>query len=308
MTQLTLALRKLDVMTDDTSGRGSKPLPSPRLADWQGFGMRVIRELSGGHQSRTFLGEINRQPVVAKLTDSRLVDRHLHDSRIRMLVKLAGVASGAAAGVVAPIRHCGRYSNQLGNWRVVVYPYVNGLSPNLHDSGDVSLMGRTLAKLHRAMAKLPPYDLAMVATLRVPGAALPADAPFQLLHGDFGCANLLFNDDGVRVFDFDDCGYGPVEFELGNSLFMVLFDATVRSDLPMFERFRRWFMDAYQEESRRLIDDHLVDEMIELRRNALRYWLDHLNEAPTGIRTSSPTWHATLRAFTTPPTDVRRVS
>jgi hypothetical protein len=100
----------------------------------------------------------------------------------------------------------------LGGWRAVVFPYISGSPPDLLNEGTVVLMGRALATLHRAMAKLPLFDLAMV-------------------------------------------------------------------------------------ESGRRIDHQYLDAMIELRRSALRYWLDHLDEAPIGIRSSSPEWHTTLRSF-----------
>lgn len=293
MTQQALTLGKPRLVAAQTTRTALKAVPSPRLAEWQHFGMRVIRELSGGHQSRTFLGEIDRRPVIVKLTNGRVVDQRTHDVQIKMMVNL----SGAEPGVVGPIRHRGSYANQLGEWRAVVFPYINGSPPDLLNKGDVTLMGHRLATLHRATARLPPFDLATVAALRIPGADLPADAPFQLLHGDFSNANLLLGEDIVNVLDFDDCAYGPVEFELGNSLFMVLFDATLTGDMSVFEDFRRWFIDAYAAESSLQIDDQRLDEMIELRRRALRYWLDHLDQAPIGIRSSSAEWRVTLRRF-----------
>lgn len=108
---------------------------------------------------------------------------------------------------------------------------------------------------------------------------------------------MLFDGDRTRVIDFDDCGYGPVEFELGNTLYMVLFDATLNNDPRSYERFRQWFCDSYAAEAARVISEVDLDRSIELRRSALRYWLDHPAEAPIGIRSASTEWHRQLRIF-----------
>jgi Ser/Thr protein kinase RdoA (MazF antagonist) len=49
--------------------------------------------------------------------------------------------------------------------------------------------------------------------------ALPADA---LVHGDLLPDNLLASADGIRIIDFDDCGWSWYGFELATSLFSLL--------------------------------------------------------------------------------------
>jgi Ser/Thr protein kinase RdoA (MazF antagonist) len=156
-------------------------------------------------------------------------------------------------------------------------------------------MAHTLAELHRVMAAIPIGDVGPVAALEIGDAY---QLPVQLLHGDFSAANIRLHDGQARVFDFDDCGSGPVQFDVANTLYMVMFDATVTGNPGRYERFREWFVDAYRSATGRSMDDALLDTMIELRRDALRFWIDHLDEAPTGIRTSSPDWIAVLRRFT----------
>jgi Ser/Thr protein kinase RdoA (MazF antagonist) len=119
----------------------------------------------------------------------------------------------------------------------------------------------------------------------------------MLLHGDYLPVNVLLDGDRTRVIDFDDCGYGPVEFELGNTLSMVLFDATLNNDPRSYERFRQWFCDSYAAEAGPALSEVDVNRSIELRRSALRYWLDHPAEAPIGIRSASPEWRRQLRVF-----------
>jgi Ser/Thr protein kinase RdoA (MazF antagonist) len=236
--------------------------------------------------------------VVVKLTDERLVEPEQFERRLDALVELAQ-ANGDAVG---PQRHRGAFMNRLCGWLVVVYPFIDGTQPDLDRERDVARMGRTLAGLHRSMAALPTPGLRVVAALRVASPAtteLHSDRS-QLIHGDFAPANLCIAAGRLRVFDFDDCGSGPVEFDVGNALYMVLFDATIDEAPARYHRFRPWFVDAYRAEAEEPIDDDVLDTVIELRRSALRHWLDNLGEAPIGIRTSSPQWRRTLRSFTDP--------
>ena len=119
----------------------------------------------------------------------------------------------------------------------------------------------------------------------------------QLLHGDFSHANLLFADRRARVFDFDDCGYGPVEFEVGNTLYTMLFDAAMSSEMECYERFRSWFVDEYRSASGHDVPDALVEASIRSRVEALGRWIDQPDSAPIGIRTATPAWRDSLRAF-----------
>lgn len=140
--------------------------------------------------------------------------------------------------------------------------------------------------------------LPLISALRV-ASTVRADAAStdQLLHGDFSASNLRQTDDGVRVFDFDDCGYGPPEFDVANALYMVLFDQTVHGTFPTYETFRRSFIDGYLNSSEPSIGLGTLDHFIDLRVQALAAWLDDLDSAPTGIRTAPSAWHATLRSF-----------
>ncbi len=273
------------------------PLALPGTADWTRLGLRMGPELSGGYQSRVFSAQADDR-VVVKLTDERLVDPEQVARRLGTLVELARVNDSA----VGPQRHRGKFINRLCGWLVVVYPFVDGAQPDLDRESDVARMGRTLAGLHRSMAEIPTSGLPAVAALRVTAPATTELHPdrSQLIHGDFAAANLCLAGGRLRVFDFDDCGTGPIEFDVGNALYMVLLDSTIGVAPARYHQFRSWFADAYRTEAAEPIADDVLDEMIELRRSALRHWLDNLGEAPVGIRTSSPEWRRTLRAFTDP--------
>jgi Ser/Thr protein kinase RdoA (MazF antagonist) len=271
------------------------PHALPRAIMWERLGLVPIRQVSGGHQSRVFIAQTTRGRVVVKLTDERFVDLPRFERGLEMLVDLARQDDHA----VGPQLHNGEYLNRLDGWLAVVYPFVTGVMPNVERDGDVVTMGRTLARLHRSMSRLPTFELPAVAGFEFAQVAMPESPPvqIQLIHGDFAAANLRLQAGRVRVFDFDDCGSGSLEFEVANTLYMVLFDSTINGNPATYERFRRQFVDSYRTESGKPVDDGILDSMIDLRRDALRYWLTNLDDAPIGIKTSSPEWRMTLRSF-----------
>ena len=262
------------------------------LAEWRQVGLEDVRALTGGHQSRVFSGQLGDRRVVAKLTNAEYVDERQFTARINMLETLAQLDSS----VVAPRRVRGHLLQQQAGWLIAVFPFAEGEPPDINQPADVSLMGRTLANLHRALASVPPTDIGQVAALKVTTRSPPGSPP-QLLHGDFSTSNLPHHDGALRVFDVDDCGYGPVEFDVANTLYMELFDAVRNNRRARYTAFRASFVDAYASESRRNIDDNALDELIEVRRDALSYWIDHLDHAPIGIRTSPPEWLEQLRSL-----------
>ncbi len=270
----------------------SLPLPADRM--WSSIGVVCGQELHGGYQSRVFEGTCGDDRVVVKLSDSRLVDEH-YRQRVEMTSLLAEIDDS----VVGPLTTNVGIVAELGDWFAVVSPFVVGETPDICEEADVRRVATTMAGLHRSLRQFDPIDLPTVAAL---AAAEPPINPAefgqrQLLHGDFSPANLLFSDRRVRVFDFDDCGYGPIEFEVGNTLYMVLFDAAMSSELERYERFRAWFVDEYRSASSQRLPDELVDTSIGLRVQALGRWIDEPESAPIGIRTATPAWRDSLRAF-----------
>jgi Ser/Thr protein kinase RdoA (MazF antagonist) len=272
------------------------PLALPEVRDWAGIGIRLGVELSGGFQSRVFSADVDG-PAVVKLTDARLVARAPFERRVEIVDLLARQNEE----VVGPQRHRGVFVNRLGGWLVVVTRFVDGRVPDIGRPADAIRMGRALARLHRTMAPVATGGVPDVAAF----AALPTEATglalgrAQLIHGDFAASNLRLRDDGVRldVLDLDDCGTGPVAFDVGNALYMVLFDATIDATAPRYEPFREWFVSGYRDQAEDPVDDAMLDAVIDLRRAALRHWLDHPSEAPIGIRMSPPAWRTTLRWF-----------
>jgi Ser/Thr protein kinase RdoA (MazF antagonist) len=270
----------------------SLPLPDERA--WSSIGVECVQELHGGYQSRILAGSCDGDRVVVKLTDSRLVDQ-----TYRRRVEVTALLAQMDDSVVGPLTTKAGVVVELGLWLAVVYPFVVGTTPDVCEEADVRRMALTMAGLHRSLQQLDPVDLPTVAALAgtEPPTNVEGFGGRQLLHGDFSPANLLISDGRVRVFDFDDCGYGPIEFEVGNTLYMVLFDAARSSEMERYERFRTWFVDEYRSASSHEVPDELVDTSIELRVQALGRWIDRPESAPIGIRTATPAWRESLRAF-----------
>jgi Ser/Thr protein kinase RdoA (MazF antagonist) len=101
----------------------------------------------------------------------------------------------------------------------------------------------------------------------------------------------------MTVFDFDDCGYGPIEFDVASSLYMELFGALQNDQMDHYINFRAGFVGAYMSESGVSIDDELLDDLVGVRRDALGHWIEHLDQAPIGIRNSPPEWLEQLKRF-----------
>lgn len=264
------------------------------------LGLSEVDALAGGHQSRVFRA-VRRDGarVAVKSMDASLVDREELEVRLGVVNALAD----RDPRVCRPVLLAGELIIDLamseGQDRYLVsYEFASGEEPDLTRASDAGRMGAALSGLHESMRKLPTVTLPVVGALRaasMDGAyAISTD---QLLHGDFSARNLRQTGEEVRIFDFDDCGYGPPEFDVANALYMVLFDQTRRGSLHTYETFRQSFIDGYLNSTGPSIQPDSLDCFIDLRVHALALWLDDLDSAPIGIRNAPSAWHATLRSF-----------
>lgn len=275
-------------------------LPS-RSADGVGarLGLRDLVELSGGHQSRVFRADSDRGPVIVKLVEALGVDRSTLAERLTMVTTLGR----RTEAVCAPVAIHGEVLHHLDTdggvrWYAVCYQFAAGERPDPDDPGDAALMGRALADLHRHLAALPPFRLPVVTAFRraAEGSPRRGVGPRQLLHGDFTSANIRVTAGRPRVVDFDDCGYGPVEFDLAQALYVELFDSVTRPAPGRYEAFRTAFLAGYGGRAG-VGSEAVLDLLITERVHTLGRWLDDPAQAPPGIRNSSAAWLATLRRF-----------
>jgi Ser/Thr protein kinase RdoA (MazF antagonist) len=106
---------------------------------------------------------------------------------------------------------------------------------------------------------------------------------FGLVHADMRLANILINNEEIRIIDFDDCGFG---------WFMYDFAAAISffEDAPEIPALRQSWLDGYTA-IRPLSDADLqiVDSMVLLRRMALLAWIGSHHETDLA-RSHAPTF------------------
>jgi len=257
-----------------------------------------VQAIAGGHQSQVFeVTLVDRRRAVAKVLDAAYVDVDSVIARVDAVAQLAELDSR----VCAPVPFEGGLVNAVDDGAgrpvlVVCYEFADGVAFDVMSSSDAELMGSTLAGLHRSLACLAPEGIPQLAALRAVTQSV-GEAQIQLLHGDFNSGNLRRSGSTVRVFDFEDCGFGPRTFEIANTLYMELFAATIDNQIDRYKPFEDAFLRGYATQDSEHIDRAAVDRFIDLRVSALERWLEDLTTAPIGIRTASPQWHETLRSF-----------
>lgn len=263
--------------------------------EWADLGFHDVAELGGGWQSHTFSVTGGEDTLVVKLTKADLVDRRVLECKTAMVAHLAQVEPLA----VGPVRVCGSLVHHHGEWLVTATQHVAGERLDQSVAAHGAVLGASLAGLHASMAQLPAVPLPRVAALATEaGGQWASEESDQLLHGDFATSNVILTTDGVRVVDFDDCGYGPVEYDIANSLYMVMFDSWVNGrPYAQNQEFRAAFTSAYAEAAGTEIAASDIDSLIRVRVVALKRWASNPATAPIGIRISPPEWIATLRRF-----------
>ena len=210
-----------DAAVSLSGGAAMSPFELPDQRLFRRVGLSVKRELHGGFQSRVVQAVDQRNecapPLAVKLMLVEADDRSTALERIRVRDQVSRLDDRVVP--IVPID--ANKVNRIGDTLAVASPLIEGRTLDITSRADVERMGRALSRLHESL-RICRANLPVVAALRVNGGADGLNENHQLLHGDFSPSNLLLDDDGrLWVLDFDDCGYGPVEFELGNTLFMT---------------------------------------------------------------------------------------
>jgi Ser/Thr protein kinase RdoA (MazF antagonist) len=254
-----------------------------------------VRELAGGHQSRVFVAERPGGRLVAKVRNAVDVDLAAVTARAEAVARLAAIDPWVCGPVALGDDLVTAFEADGGEYVLTCCDFVDGRAPDPTTPADAALMGRVLARLHATMATVDAAELPLVAALLT--VQPDWDGPSQLLHGDFNAGNLRVVDGWCRIFDFDDSGRGPAAFDVANTLLMVQFDDATGGRPGTYEPFEEAFLAGYRAAADTPIDLDDVLALVDLRVDALERWLDQPDTAPIGIRTSSPEWHETLRAF-----------
>jgi len=278
------------------TGRMNSDVPSvPTEEEWVALGFHGVTELGGGWQSRVFAAEGAAGSLAVKLTQAHLVDRQVLEQKTALVDAVARLDTS----VVPPVPVCGSLVYPFREWLMTATSLIDGDRLEESDAAHSEILGESLAGLHRSMREIPAVDIPRVAALRADAShlGLSADSD-QLLHGDFGISNVILTGSGIRIFDFDDCGYGPIEFDVANSIYMVGFDSWAKDgSMATFRVFRSAFVAGYSRSSDRTLDDASIDSLIDTRVMALRRWVANPATAPIGIRNSPAEWIETLERF-----------
>ena len=261
------------------------------------LGAPACQELKGGHQARVF----RVSPAQGETVIAKVIAHGVEQTELERRVGVIASLSEFAPQVCRPLPIRGRLVNQIpGTAGPAWLTCYEDAGSHLVDPLAYQVpgrMGRALAQLHAAMRRLPLTNLPVVGALSTAGWERAEDDPQQLLHGDFSASNLRECEGNMRVFDFDDCGYGPIVFDVANALYMVLFDATVGGRVETYETFAGEFVAAYDEAAGYALRDDVLKAHIDRRVATLKMWLDNDEVAPAGIRNASPAWRGVLQAF-----------
>ena len=97
---------------------------------------------------------------------------------------------------------------------------------------------------------------------------------FNLIHADMRLANLLVNESGTRLIDFDDCGYGWLMYDFAAAISFI-------EDDPRISDCKAAWVRGYQAVRPLSAEDLAeIDTFVMLRRMALLAWIGSHIEAP----------------------------
>ncbi len=101
-----------------------------------------------------------------------------------------------------------------------------------------------------------------------------APGRFNLIHADMRLANLLVDETGTRLIDFDDCGHGWLMYDFAASISFI-------EDDPRIPAFKAAWLKGYRNlRPLEAEDEAEIDTFIMLRRMALLAWIGSHIEAP----------------------------
>ncbi|MEM9341589.1 MAG: phosphotransferase [Pseudomonadota bacterium] len=106
------------------------------------------------------------------------------------------------------------------------------------------------------------------------GAYGKAPERYNLIHADMRLANLLVGENGTRLIDFDDCGFGWLMYDFAAAISFI-------EDDPRVPAWKAAWLRGYQ--SVRVLgaaDVAEIDTLVMLRRMALLAWIGSRIEAP----------------------------
>lgn len=193
------------------------------------------------YENRVYSIGLEEQPtVIAKFyrperwSDATILEEHQYSLELQ----------AAEVPVVAPlVDQQGQSLHAIGPYRFALYPRVGGHPPELDDRETLTLLGRSLGRLHsigrhpvfaHRPALNPGTFVSHTVSYLLESESLPSylrpayesvmqelqalieekwrlseQLPRIRLHGDLHASNLLFRDGQLNIVDLDDCRNGP---------------------------------------------------------------------------------------------------
>ncbi|WP_246717326.1 phosphotransferase enzyme family protein [Oricola nitratireducens] len=97
---------------------------------------------------------------------------------------------------------------------------------------------------------------------------------FNLIHADMRLANLLIDDTGTRLIDFDDCGWGWFLYDFAASISFI-------EDDPRIPELKAAWVRGYRSvRTLGVVEEAEIDTFVMMRRMALLAWIGSHIEAP----------------------------
>jgi Ser/Thr protein kinase RdoA (MazF antagonist) len=250
-------------------------------------GIEILAGL-GGHQNTVYRVLDGQRTRVLRVTDAR--HRSLEDLKavhllMGDLADLTDLVHGPvpfpSGESVIPLTHDGRPHH------ATLSPYFSGDPIAVDTQNGAQVFGRILAELHRAM-----HDLTSVYEL---SALPPAGGGQVLIHGDFNPSNVLVSGQRTAIIDFENACYASVPYELGNTIYMVLFD--FRHDIETFitSGLKDGFIRGYR--SIEYVNPEAIRACFDRRVFLLKGWLEDYESAPLVISSADDVWKRELTDF-----------
>lgn len=85
---------------------------------------------------------------------------------------------------------------------------------------------------------------------------------YGLIHGDINVGNFYINDNGITVFDFDECQYSWFVEDIAIQLFYIIYvflDDSIDERQAQASRFMKNFIDGYYQEN--IIDEYWLKQI-----------------------------------------------
>lgn len=169
-----------------------------------------------------------------------------------------------------------------------IFPFVNGSPSNIKSESSAFYFGSLLAQLHTVLAGLEnQYNL--------PVSQNKSSGKRYLIHGDFNPTNVLTTNTSSTIIDFEDACYSTYEYELANSIYMIMFDYRHNPIQFRDSGFISGFLGGYTDS--REIDLQGIRTCMDERVSMLQQWLTEPSSAPLSIASSSESWKQELTNF-----------